>query len=68
MDIGRHHDAILGASIHRLGIDIVMLTFVGLEPSVVFECREVLNSLGVDLLGMFVGADGEIYLWLDDMV
>lgn len=45
-----------------------MLTFVGLEPSVVFECREVLNSLGVDLLGMFVGADGEIYLWLDDMV
>ena len=68
IDIGSHHNTVLRATVHGLGIDIVMLALVGAEPSVPQESVEVLYGFGIHRFGMFVGAGGKIYLGFDDMV
>lgn len=68
VDIGGHHNSILRAPIHRLGIDIVMFPFVSLQPAFLPERGEILDSLGIHLLAMLIGACGEINLRLYDMI
>ncbi len=68
VDVCRDNDAVLGAPVHRLRIDIVMLLFVLNEPLVVLEDLEICHCAVIDLRRVFVLSGGKIYFRLDDVV
>ncbi len=68
VDIGRYDDSILCASVHRLGVDVVMVVIVLHKPSVALEGIEVFHCLVVDPRIMLVGRRVEVDLRLDDVV
>ena len=66
--IGCYHYAVLGAAVHGLRIYIIVVGIVGHEPSVVLKSAEILYSLVIHALVMFISAGLEINLGFDDMV
>ena len=54
--IGCHHDAVLCAAVHGLRVDIIMVSVVLHEPSVVAERPEILHGFAVNAFVMLVGA------------
>ena len=68
VNVGTHHEAILGVAVHRLCIDVVLLLVVLHEPALLLEEGEVGGGLLVYTGVVLVGAYWEIDLRLDDMV
>ena len=63
-----HYEAILGASVHCLGVDIVVLLVVLNEPAVFLELLEVLHSFVVDFGVVLVETGFKVDFGLDDMI
>ena len=67
LEVAAHGQAVLRAALHRLGIDIIVLLGVLLQPSLGPPRLEILHGLGVDLLGVLVGDGIEVDLGFDDV-
>ena len=68
VSMGADHESILGFTVHRLGIYIIMFARVLYQPAIVLELLEVLGGFLVDAWVVLRGAFGEVDLWLDDMI
>ena len=66
--IGAHHETVLRAAIHRLGVEIIVFLGIFHEPAVILKFLELLGAAFVDTRVVFVRAFGEIYLGLNDVV
>ncbi len=64
----RHHNAVLRASVHGLGVYVVVVVFVLNEPAIVAEGLEVFYRFVVYFGGVLVGSGSEVYFRLDYMV
>ena len=63
-----HDDAILGAAVHGLGVDVVVVGIVLYEPSVGLEGLEIFHSLVIYFGVVLVGAGLEIDFRLYNVV
>ncbi len=66
--ICRNDNAILCATVHCLGVDVVVLFVILHEPAVFLESVEVFNSFVVNFSIMLVGAGFKVDFGLNDMV
>ena len=67
LKVATHSNTILCATIHRLRIYIIVLLLILHQPATLLPQSEVLHSLLIDLIGVFVGNRIEVNLRLDDM-
>ena len=68
VDVSCHHNAVLSAAVHGLGIDVIVLLGILHEPALLLEHIEVFNSLGIDFSIVFVGNRVEIDFRFDDVI
>ena len=66
--IGSYYNAVLGAAIHGLGINVVMLGVILFEPSLLLKVVEILHSLGVHHRIMFIRTRQKVYFRLYDVI
>ena len=59
---------VLRLSVHRLGIDVVVLVLVLHQPAFVLELLELACSFLIDTRVVFAGANREIDFRLDDVI
>ena len=68
IDIGGNDEAILGAALHGLAVQIIIRSRILDEPAVLLEFLELLDSCIIDLGVVLVGNRVEIYLGFDDVI
>ena len=68
VDISPHDQSVLGVTVHRLGIDVVVLFVVLYQPPFLLEHVEVVYCLVVHFGTVFVGTGSKIDFGLDDVV
>ena len=68
VDIGSDNQPVLGVTVHRLGIDVVVLFVVLYQPALLLEHVEIFYGFVIHLGAMFVGSGSKINLGLDDVV
>ena len=67
LKVAAGYKSILGTPVHRLGVNVVVLLVVLLEPAALLPLLEILHSLIVGLLGMLIGYRVKIDLRLNDV-
>ena len=68
LNAGAYDEAILGAAIHGLSIDVVAILVILNQPALVLELLEVLNSLVIDLGLVFACTGFKVDFGLNDVI
>ena len=68
INVGSNNNTVLGASLHCLGIYIIMLLIVLNEPSVILESIEIFHSLVIHFRRVLIFAGFEVDFRLYDVV
>ena len=63
-----HHNAILCATVHRLGINVVFLFIILHKPAFLLKLLEVLHRLVIYALCVLIGAGSKVDFGLYDVV